>query len=775
MKNKWSCVFAVILMGMISSILGGRDAAAEPEAIASVRGVLALSNAQNKAGLPVRFEATVTYYRGSGTDVFVQDGDSAVYVRYRSGAGLQPGDRVQITGRTAEGFGPMVAADDVVVLRHDGVPEAIPATFEQVIGMQLSGLRVKIAAVVHSAAMVGVGAQRGIHLEILMDGGYVNVAVNSVDESALKMLVDAQVEISGIALSKAHQKMQITGSRIVVQSLADVKVLKTAAEDPDSLPLSPFENVLNTYHVQDLSRRVRVRGTITYYQPGSSVMLQNGSKSLWVSTVGSQPMRVGDIAEVSGFPGVRNGFPGLNHAMVNDTQQYAPVSPAAIRWHELGFGESALNLISIEGRLVRQVRETASDQYILEADGHLFSAVFRHPMPGVGQSVPAAKRIAVGSMVRVTGVGMFSSADSLNGPIATDVLMQSLDEIVVTARPSLLSVRNLTLVVGVLILIVFLVSTRGWFLERKIRRQTSAIAERNEAEATLQGKRSQILEDINASRPLAEIVEGITQMVSCQLNGAPCWCQIVDGAELGERPVNLSELRILQKDVVARTGTLLGTLFAALDLNSLTGTEETETLAVGARLATLAIETQRLYSDLHHRSEFDLLTDIHNRFSLDRYLEACVVEAHQTASVFGVIYIDLDDFKKINDAFGHHVGDLYLQHVTQRMKRQLRSADMLARVGGDEFVVLTPDVHNRAAVEEIALRLRRCFQETFLIEGHSIPGSASIGIALYPADGNTRDALFNAADGAMYKAKHGKQQQPFGGVLALPGRNEGLV
>jgi diguanylate cyclase (GGDEF)-like protein len=777
MKKTWGCAFAIVLVGMSSSGSGGWGAAAwaaEPDAIASVRAVQALSNTQAKEGLPVRIEATVTYYRDSGSDLFVQNDDGALYVHYRPGADLQPGDRVRIDGKTEEGFRPIVAADDVALLRHEAVPAAIPASFEEVIGAQLTGLRVSVAAVVRSATMVGTGPKRSIYLDVLMDGGYVGVAVNSADESALKMLVDAQVEISGIAVSKFDQKMQLAGARIVVQSLADVKVLKTAAVDPDSLPLSAFDDVLSAYHVQDQSRRVRVRGTITYYQPGSSLVLQNGSKSLWVSTMTSQPLRVGDIAEVTGFPGVRNGFPGLSHAGVNDTQQYAPILPVAIHWPELGLGENTLNLISIEGRLVRQVRETASDQYILEEDGHLFSAIYRHPLPEVGASVAEAKQIPEGSMVRVAGIGMFTSADSLNGPIATDILLQSPGGIVVTAPPSVLSIRNLMLAVGVLILIVFSVSIWGWFLERKVRRQTSAMADRNEAEATLQAKRSRILEDINASRPLVETVEEITQMVSCQLNGAPCWCEITDGAELGERPLDLSELRILQKDIGSRTG-LLGTLFAALDLNSLPSAEETETLAVGARLATLAIETQRLYSDLHHRSEFDLLTDIHNRFSLDRYLEACVVEAHQTASVFGLIYLDLDDFKQINDVYGHHVGDVYLQQVTHRMKRQLRSADMLARIGGDEFVVLAPDVHNRAAVEEIALRLRRCFHETFLIEDHSIPGSASIGISLYPEDGVTRDALFNAADVAMYKAKQGKRQQPFGAVLASQGRNAGAV
>jgi diguanylate cyclase (GGDEF)-like protein len=96
--------------------------------------------------------------------------------------------------------------------------------------------------------------------------------------------------------------------------------------------------------------------------------------------------------------------------------------------------------------------------------------------------------------------------------------------------------------------------------------------------------------------------------------------------------------------------------------------------------------------------------------------------------------------------------------VALRMKRQLRNVDMLARLGGDEFAVLLPVVHNRAKVEEIALRLERSFDEPFSIEGQVLHGAASVGIALYPEDAATVDSLLSAADAAMYAVKHSKLQ-----------------
>ena len=126
--------------------------------------------------------------------------------------------------------------------------------------------------------------------------------------------------------------------------------------------------------------------------------------------------------------------------------------------------------------------------------------------------------------------------------------------------------------------------------------------------------------------------------------------------------------------------------------------------------------------------------------------------------MFGLIYIDLNDFKQVNDVYGHRVGDYYLQEAATRMKHQLREDDMLARLGGDEFAVLVSRVHNRGQVDEVARRLERSFEAPFAFDGYVIHGSASIGLAIYPADGTTRESLLSAADAAMYVVKQTKKQ-----------------
>ena len=360
------------------------------------------------------------------------------------------------------------------------------------------------------------------------------------------------------------------------------------------------------------------------------------------------------------------------------------------------------------------------------------------------------KHIPLGARVRVTGICMAVQASTIDPnqqEVPFNILLRSFDDISVVTQPSMLNVRNLILLVGVLLALLFIAGGRAWVTERKVRHQ-------NASAAYIERQRGRILEDINGSRPLAEIIEQITELVSFRLHGAPCWCQVADGAQIGNCPATLSGFRVVNETIPARSGPPLGMIYAACHPLAKPNAEENEVLSTSAALAALAIETRRLYSDLVHRSDFDLLTDIHNRFSLESYLDKQIEETRQNASIFGLIFIDLDDFKQVNDVFGHHVGDLYLQEVAIRMKRQLRAADMLARLGGDEFAALIAKVYNRTELEEITNRLERCLDAPFVAEGYVVNASASIGIALYPEDGTTRDTLLSAADAAMYVNKN---------------------
>jgi len=724
---------------------------AQPAPLTSLRAIRNLDKAEAAMQPPAAFEATVTYRRAGETTLFVQDGNAAIYVWAAADLKMAPGDRVLVRGKVQSSFRPIVVADDVTVLRHTGLPKSVPATFDELIRSQRDCMRVTVRARVMSADLIKNGQSITTHMQLLADGGVIEVYVNSSDAMLVDVLLDAEVEVTGVASASFDGKMQRTGAQMAVPSVSDVKILTRPASSPWNLPVSQMGDILDSYHVANRSQRVRVHGTITYYQPGSALVLQSGAESLWVMTTYEAPLRVGGQVDVTGFPDVHDGFLALSGGEVKEGPVYSPVAPRRVTRSELTSSKNVFDLVTIEGVVVTEVREGSQDEYVLMSEGQMFSAIYRRPWTG-DTPTPPMKEIPIGSRVSVSGICILEDSNPFNHEVPFNILMRTPGDIAVIARPSMVNIRNLIVVVGFLFVVVMVVGIRSLRIERKVRRQAAA-------SAALERRRSQILEDINGSRPLAEIIEQIVAMASLKLKGVPCWCQIADGARLGSIPPQTNNLRCIKQEIPARSGPPLGTIFAGLDPRTKPTGDEGETLSMAAGLATLAIETRRLYSDLLHRSEFDQLTEIHNRFFMDTYLNLQIEEARLKASIFGLIYIDLDKFKEVNDLHGHRAGDLYLQEAATRMKQQLRPHDLLARLGGDEFAVLVPVVRNRAEVEEIAQRLEHSFDEPFSIEDLVLHGSASVGIAVYPEDAATKDSLLSAADAAMYVAKNAKRQE----------------
>jgi diguanylate cyclase (GGDEF)-like protein len=749
--KRFALLFALLLYALSAW-------AQNPAPLTSLRAVAALSNAQASQHMPATFEATVIYFRSYDKGLFVQDGDAAIYVYATTNLDLTPGDRVLVRGTVHESFRPYVDSHDIARLGRGTLPAPAPATYQEMIRGETDCKLVTVRAHVLSADIVPTSAMRvpAIFLQMLVDGGHADANVDSNDQDALKALLDADVQITGAVSGHFDNKMQQTGILFHVQALTDIKIIRHASVDPWSLAVTPMDRLITGYHVRDLGQRMRIHGTITYYQPGSALVLQDGLKSVWVATSTYAPLRIGDMTDAVGFPDVQNGFLALTRSEVRDNSNAAPVMPSLFTWRELASGGNnahsrAFDLVSIEGEVLAEVRQATQDEYVLDEDGHLFSAIIRHPGSLSPYPLLPMRLVPVGARIRVTGICMLEDANPFNGDVPFNILMRSYDDIAVVARPSLLSVRNLIILVALLLVLVFAVGAWSWYLEWKRRHHTAALA-------YLERRRSLVLEELNSSRPLKEIVEQITGLVSFKLRGAASWCEIKDGPCFGQQPASITSQRIVQQEIRGGSGAPLGTLFAAIPRFVKPSPDESAALALGTGLAKLAIETSNLYRALVYRSEFDRLTDVPNRFSLEKQLETLIHEARTSAGVFGFIFIDLDDFKQINDQYGHQTGDVFLQEVAQRMKRQLRPGDMLARLGGDEFAVVVQSVRNRTELAEIALRLERCFDESFAVEGRQVHGSASVGFALYPEDATNRDGLLSTADAAMYAVKQSRKR-----------------
>jgi diguanylate cyclase len=158
----------------------------------------------------------------------------------------------------------------------------------------------------------------------------------------------------------------------------------------------------------------------------------------------------------------------------------------------------------------------------------------------------------------------------------------------------------------------------------------------------------------------------------------------------------------------------------------------------------------RLRAQAHH----DALTGLPNRRLLRLRLRRSIASAARRGRTGAILVLDLDFFKPINDWYGHNVGDALLQHLAGILSANVSGIDTVARVGGDEFVVLLPDVNSRREAERIAARLGEAIQQPFTVGGQSLSLSASIGIAVFPENGTDLDILLECADQEMYQHKN---------------------
>lgn len=173
------------------------------------------------------------------------------------------------------------------------------------------------------------------------------------------------------------------------------------------------------------------------------------------------------------------------------------------------------------------------------------------------------------------------------------------------------------------------------------------------------------------------------------------------------------------------------------------------------RTYTDITERKRSETQITFLAHHDALTGLANRAAFHDRLAQILGPATQSPGQFAVLCLDLDRFKLINDLHGHASGDILLQQVAGRLRRTVRSEDLIARLGGDEFAILQSDVHQPDAAIQLASRMVRSLADPFDIDGRSMSIGTSIGVALCPVHGHSADVLMKNADAALYRAKEG--------------------
>jgi diguanylate cyclase (GGDEF)-like protein len=754
-----------------------------PQTLTSVAQIRTLPATEAAKGLPVMLHATLTYYEPGDGLIFVQDDTGGIFVVAPPHApALQPGDVAVITGKTTPpSFAVNVQASQIRFEHAGAMPKPVPVTWREMMHSSEDGVYVSITGSVRSATVQMADSPRGaapVHTTgntatnegdegrrryILMDlqtgGGAVRVHMEDTGRIDPMTLLDSQVRLNGVAGGIFDGVYRQIGAELWMSSAQHMAVLEPAASDPAKLPLTGINQIMSGYFARDESQRVHVRGSLTLYQPGLQLVLQTSNgQAVLVSSYEQAPLHIGQVVDVVGFPDPNQYSEVLKDGSVLPSAETKIIPPALVTWTDALAGHYPYELVSMEGRIAAEVHERHQDTLVIQSGSHVFSAIFPRTVWDRALDETSLPDYRVSSTVRVTGVCVVHAGGPWNTERWFDLQLRTPQDIAVLVDPPWWTVRRLLYVSASLLLLMIAALFWAMALQRKVRKQTEQIRLTMESEAArerriafLEKERGRVLEAINSMLNLDEVLLMILRLISTQLEERSCWCELANGTLVGEPGTPEDADRVVRRGIYSGAGERLG----ALVVSGAEAYQEQagEALEMGASLAALAIDNRRLYETLIHRSQYDQLTNAANRFLLESRLDEALAHARRGQSHFALIYMDLDQFKQVNDFYGHRVGDLYLQQVAERVSEKLRGMDTLARVGGDEFIALLPVVRGRAEVEEITQRLLRCFDAPFHIDTQILKGSASIGYAVYPEDGITKDELKRVADAAMYANK----------------------
>lgn len=759
------------------------------EVLTTVAQIRALPTGPKEPGHSVELHAILTYYEPMQGQIFIQDATGGIYVVPPAAPPrLRPGSAVVVRGTTIPSFSTNVKATQILFDGSTRYPNPVPVTWREILQRSNDCRYVSITGVVRSATTQLAAGQSALNsirrregapeaaqsdaaaqensymlIDLQMDGGSVRVHVQRPGEISPLSLLDAELRLDGVAGGLFDGKFQQLGAELWVSGTEHMHLLKPAVDNPAALPLVDIGRIESGSFVRDESQRVHVRGSVTFYQPGLQLVLETAERqSVLVNTYEQSPLQLGQVVDVVGFPNPHQYAPeyseSIGQADVLPTSQIRSISPIAAGWDETMAGNYPYDLISMDGILAAEVKERHQDTLVIQMGSHVFSAMLPRTVWNQDFDQMSLPEYRIGSRVRVTGVCYVHAGGPWSTPRWFELEMRSPDDVVVLADPSWWSVRHLFYLSAALVALMLAAVVWAFLLQSQVRLQSEQIRMTMESEAArerriafVEKERGRVLEAINSKQQLEEVLQMILYLISRQLEERTCWCELPNGTRVGSPPAEIDSSLVVRRDIFSSVGERQGSLvLAGAEVDDRhTG----EVMEMGASLAALAIDNRRLYETLVHRSEYDQLTNAGNRFLLENRLDEVIAFSRRNNSRFALIYIDLNQFKVVNDLYGHRVGDAYLQQVTQRFSENLRGMDTLARVGGDEFIALIPTARSRAEVDEIGNRLLRCFDRPFSIESHRIEGSASIGIAIYPEDGSTKEELKRFADAAMYAQK----------------------
>jgi diguanylate cyclase (GGDEF)-like protein len=774
--------------GVLLLLLAGAAAQerSAPPAITGIAAVRALSPAEAAKDLRVRVTGIVTFVNPGPNELFIQSDSGWIYVQMDKAYALSPGAQVVVEGTESPSYNNQINSTSIRVIGQGSLPEPVLLSYSQAVQRENDCRYVTLEGIVRSASY-----QTSLYLlRTEVDGKMVDVVVRDYPGFSPNRLLDATVRVTG-ALGGTFDPTndRIVGLRLNVWSSDSVQVIHPGEAETAGRHPIPLAVLLNSNEILKDRHRVFTTGVVTLYDPGEMMVVQDGDTSLLLRTRQLDSVNIGQRVEVTGFLTAVDGVAGLDPGQFRVIAGTNPVTPSSITFAQAITGVYGNRLVTIEGEVISETRESHLDTIILRSGDQVFQAVYRKTM-GAPDPFPAYQR---GAQIRATGVCLVHLRGFSGAVESFQIHLRSPQDIVIVKQASWFTLEHLFYLISALLGTLLVALAWGLAMRRKVLVHEQILRHRSEQEAArmatmarLEQQRSHILELMNSFQPLPIVLSAIQAYADGMWTESIGYCHVLVNRKLvlmtrshlpAEMLTRLDDVdpshsaepcaeavrshgsvgpspgrNAWSRPILSSRGEVLGTMTfegrrgRPLDLRA-------EAFEFGCNLAAVAIDNRRLYEDVLHRSEHDQLTGLANRALVDRRLEDALAQAHANQRFAAVLYLDLDDFKSVNDSFTHRVGDAYLVEVAQRFRACLRDCDTLGRVGGDEFIAVLADLARPEIARSVAERLVRVMDEPFAVEGHSIRRAVSVGFAWYPASGGSAINITQIADHAMYAAK----------------------
>src|SRR6201998_1045438 len=723
---------------------------ASPRELTTIQQIRHLkSSTHGQISLHVR--GVVTYYDTVAPNLFVQDKTAGIWVDLRNSTSKppSPGQLIDLNGVVGFGFSPYIANPRWTVVGNAPAPKPLHITYDDASSGSFDGQWVQMDGVVRSFVQQAEG--NVLVIDVATPTGTFKVSVPEYLNPFPMELADAKVRFEGVCGAAFNTRNQLISIHLLMPSLKNLEVIQAPPQDPFAEPVIPIADVRRFSADLSDEHRDKVVGTVTARFPLQGIYMTDGSGGIYAESKDGTPVKEGDQVEVIGFPEAGNFGPALKSARIRPTGQHFVPTISSVSGRAALKGTYDAQLIRITGTLTSIRQRLNRREFVVESDDHVtFEAAF------ASSGVPMLN-IEEGSRISLTGICAVK-ADENGNPSEFAVVLRSPDDMRVLSSPPWLNApRAVTILSG---LMFSTLAVAGWvlILRRRVRKQTRIITEKLKNEMALEEKYRNIFER-NLTGLYVAAADG--RILDCndacaRILGYGGRHELLGNSARAEGIIRKFHTGVSDASFTVGTEQSFerpdGTLgWALCSLKAVSENNDESQVFEGS---LIDITERKLAEDrVQFLAYFDALTQLPNRTLIHDTLSKTIAIAKRQREKLGVLHLDIDNFKIINDCLGHSRGDELLQSIAKRLQSCLREEDTVARLGGDEFLIALGPIGSFADAAIVAEKVAGELKPPFNLNGTSLSVTGSIGISVFPDHGNDAETLIKNADVAMYASK----------------------